>query len=761
MFLIGSKNRTLYFKNLMVLPKTGSVKKYFFGSSSAINSVGPRLAVILSLVVIALLAFNGTVIGSSKKTANFLRLEFMPGRHSTEPDAEYGRYFLSFKEGIEARIGREGSIPLFYVDILGARIDANPFLMNFPNGPARLVRLNQTSRNPDVVRATFFLRQNLKPEVKTGDRSLEISFSPTSQAIETKKRQAFSLIPPGKAAAIPEKKAVFEPLNIVVKDTTPEEIFRELARRSGKSIYFRDPVKSPGQLNITANDPQSAMREIANKVGAVITEEDGDIWVSTTQNPLLKLSSTDMVRQADLSNLALGDVLRALGQIAELNIIIDHSLEKVKDEPLNIYLQKTSVRRAFETILKVNNLVFSPVDDKTMLIMTASESRSLEGKVVRVVPVQVPWEKLSNLARQALSGDMLSRVTIQEDLGNLIITGDREAVDNAQIVLASVENKLLHAGESVAREFFHPVNTKAEDIIKLVTDALAANENFKITHDTRTDMLVISGAPTSVSKAAEMLKKLDKIPTRQALIHIRLVEIHRSDLAGMGIRFPDKLAAFNDIAKANASTIIVPAEFSAFNESAKIKTLANPTLRCMDKEESTIDISEQIPVKSTVTDYLPVASASLAARTSDVWTTSEIGIKLKVKPQIHHDGEISMEVNVDQTELVSMVEGHPWTAKRQINTRVRVKDKETVAIGGLIRNKKDTKKRPVPLLSKIPLIRDLVRRVEHRNESEEKTEMVILITPTIVNSFDQHQRLTLSESIDSINESSQKNASKH
>lgn len=66
----------------------------------------------------------------------------------------------------------------------------------------------------------------------------------------------------------------------------------------------------------------------------------------------------------------------------------------------------------------------------------------------------------------------------------------------------------------------------------------------------------------------------------------------------MGLKFPDVLANVGDITEANGSTIIVPAVFTAFDDNSKVKTLANPTLRCMDKEESTIDISEQIPVKA-------------------------------------------------------------------------------------------------------------------------------------------------------------------
>lgn len=692
-----------------------------------------RFLVITGLMTLVFVPFLPIAGGSPTKTGNFLRLDYMPGQNATEPDREFGRYFLSFAEPVKVQAGNESSIPLFYMDILGATIDMNPFLLNFPRGPVKMVRLNQTSVDPSVVRVTFFLRQHLQHEIKSSNHNIEVTFSATDNMIEEKKRHAYSLIPPGPTVKPRVIDRNSEPLNIVVKNSDPESIFKELARRTGKSIHFRDPIKSPGTINISAADPQEAMEEIASKIGAVITEEDGDIWVSTTQNPLLKLSSSDMVGKADLSNLALGDVLRALGQIAELNIILDVSLSNIKEKPVDMYLQKISVRRAFETLLKVNDLVVSPIDDKTLMIMTASSSRSIEGKVVRIVPVQVPLAKLTSLAKKSISVDLLNRVSIQEDLGNLLLIGDRDAVDNAQIALASIENKLLHAGDSISREFFHPVNTKPAELIRMVTEALEKTENFKITHDDRTDMLVFSGSPTSVDKAVKLVKKLDLTPTRQALIHIRLVEIHRSDLAGMGIKFPDKLAGTTDITRYDASTIVIPAEFVAFDQNSKIKTLANPTLRCMDKEESTIDISEQIPVKSSVTDYLPVASSSLAARTSDVWTTSEIGIKLSVKPQIHQDGEVTMDVMVDQTELVSLVEGHPWTAKRSIKTRARVKNQETVVIGGLIRNKKDTTKTPIPLLSKIPLLRDIVRHLERRNTKEEKTEMVILITPRIVN----------------------------
>lgn len=725
------------------------MKYYKFINSCFKNTSGGRFLIALAAVA-AIYCFTGLVNAYSRSNAGgkFLRLDFVPGAIEGQGKEQHGRYILSFDGQISAKICKESSIPLFYADILGARIESNPFLMNFERGPVKMARLTQISDEPPVLRATFFLRRPLAPNVKARKNGMEIYFSEPGAKQEDDKRTSYSLIAPTKKAnkAIPvaEKKAASpalvkttaseEPTLVRVTNSDAASILRELARQAGRTIHFRDPVQSRVELDITATDPGEAMHQVAEKIGYAVTLEDGDIWVSRVENPLLRISESDQVEGADLSNLALGDVLRALGQIAEVNIGLDKSMDSAKERKVNIYFQKISVRRAFETLLKVHDLVLTIVDEKTLLVMTLENARQIEGKVVRIMALQVPYEKLTTVVAQTVSSDIQARVKTQEDLGNLILTGDKEAVDIYETAVKSLEGKMLHAGEAFSREYFHPLNTKPEDLITIVNENLDKSENIKITHDKRTDMLLVSGPSSSVVRAIDMIKKLDLDPTRQALIHIRLIEIQRKDLDTMGIRFPDQLVSTDDIANFSASSIVIPANFTAFQDSNRIKTLANPTLRCMDKEEASIDISEQIPIKNTVTNYHAAAAASMSVSTSDNWTTSDVGIKLNVQPFIHKDNEITMKVDVDLTELLSLVEGHPWTAKRNIKTMVRVKDNETVVIGGLIRNKKTTNKRPVPLLSRIPILRRLLKRIEHTEDNEEKGEMVILITPNVVTS---------------------------
>lgn len=708
-----------------------------------------RLSAALAGLVLLVLAAGFPFLYSESKGSRFVRLDFVPGSIEGASHEQHGRYILTFDRPVSAKICKESTIPLFYTDILGGRIDSTPFLMNFERGPVKLARLTQVSDDPAVLRATFFLKKSLVPAVKFVKNSIEINFTEPGSEKQQDKRNSYSLIDPdgrgslnklaagtvkpATAAAITEDVKV-EPTRIKISNSDTATVLRELARQTGRSIHFRDPVQSRIELDISAADNGEALSQVAAKAGFAITIEDGDIWVSRLENPLLRISERDQVEGADLSNLALGDVLKALGQIAEVNIGLDKSLDSIKERRVSIYFQKISVRRAFETLLKVHDLVLTIVDEKTLLVMTLDNARQLAGKVVRILPLQVPYEKLNKVVSEVVSSEIIARVKTQDDLGNVILTGDKEAVDIYETAVKSLEGKMLFAGEAFSREYFHPLNTKPEDLMALIKENLTEEQNVKVSFDKRTDLMLVSGPVTSVSRTLEIMKKLDHDPTRQALIHIRLIEISRKEMETIGIKMPEQLASTDDITKFNASSIVIPANFTAFQDNNRIKTLANPTIRCMDKEEASIDISEQIPIKNTVTNYFSAAAASMSVTTSDNWTTSDVGIKLNVQPFIHKDNEITMKVDVDLTELLSLVEGHPWTAKRNIKTMVRVKDRETVVIGGLIRNKKTSNKRPIPLLSKIPFLRRLLKNVGHNENSDEKGEMVILITPNVVTS---------------------------
>lgn len=729
-----------------------------------INRQSPSILTAARTLIAALAAcavifvFQGGTGISAVSASNFKRLDFAPPQKQGGGIAAPGRFFLAFDGTVSSRLRREVGLPLAYIDILGGRIAMSPLVMPFADGPARLVRLTQLANDPPVVRATFFLRELATPHIRALGDTLEISFhagssgaATDSMIVSTKQKvpQPYSLLEPGtgmaseavamrqpgsdRCAGQAPRDIDVTPIDLNLKGVQASHLLKELAKQAGMNVHFRDAFDSYIDVQAVASSPIEAMTTVVAKLGGTLSIEDGEIWIALVGNPLLAFSDQDLVEGADLRGLALGDVLRALGQIGELNIVLDKSLGALKDQPVDALLQRMTYRRAFETLLRLNELTVREIDSHTLLVQTLAASRLAAGNAVRVLPLKYGIEKVKNLLEKSFTSELLARVKLEEDLGNLVVIGDREAVEQVHGFVEALEGKIARAGESVKRMLYRPVNTKPEDLIKLATESLGEKGTPKMQKDDRTDTIVVSGSTDAVDRALALMKNLDRPRTRQAIIQVRLLELKRQDLSTLGLKLQATSIAAADISRPPTS-VTLPADFSFDNTLVNAKTLANPTLRCMDKEEATIDISEQIPVKNTSTEYLPLASSTLAARTSDNWSTYDIGIKLTIKPHIHIDNEVTMDVNADFTELVKLVEGHPWTAKRNVKTRIRVKSSETVVIGGLIRRKKGTTRKPVPIIHKIPLLRKLVKPIEYRDNEQDETEMVILLRPHVVGS---------------------------
>ena len=108
---------------------------------------------------------------------------------------------------------------------------------------------------------------------------------------------------------------------------------------------------------------------------------------------------------------------------------------------------------------------------------------------------------------------------------------------------------------------------------------------------------------------------------------------------------------------------------------------------------------------------------------------------MKVTPRINGDGEITMDVFPTVQNILSFVgtaeNQKPIKSSRSIRTRVTVKSGETLALGGLLSENESEVERKVPFLGSIPLLGKWL--FTHKSIERTKTDLLILITPTIVN----------------------------
>lgn len=164
----------------------------------------------------------------------------------------------------------------------------------------------------------------------------------------------------------------------------------------------------------------------------------------------------------------------------------------------------------------------------------------------------------------------------------------------------------------------------------------------------------------------------------------------------------------------------------ALVETGEATIRATPRISTLDGKKARIFIGKQ--------EMFSVTSGPVSFPTTQL-ETIDAGIVLDITPRISESGDIN--VTIDQAE-VSHVEargdlGLPKLSKRTVSTTVRVRDEETIVIGGLLQRKTNYIEKKIPLLSDIPLLGHIFRSVSHEDE---ETEVLILITPHILRDDD-------------------------
>ncbi|NLE68122.1 MAG: hypothetical protein GX608_11945 [Lentisphaerae bacterium] len=173
---------------------------------------------------------------------------------------------------------------------------------------------------------------------------------------------------------------------------------------------------------------------------------------------------------------------------------------------------------------------------------------------------------------------------------------------------------------------------------------------------------------------------------------------------------------------------------SAIKRNSNSDMISHPLIVVGNRVEAKIHVGERYPTVTSKKDQNREGGTTVDSYSEEVvW--NDLGLTLWVIPEIDTQQNVvrltvnpSMSVWVKdiQTEAGSVL---PVISTRHLSTRVNVPSSQTVAIGGLMNTEKTKKEKRVPLLGDIPLLGLLFR---HNEDLDEKHNLIILITPTIL-----------------------------
>lgn len=299
--------------------------------------------------------------------------------------------------------------------------------------------------------------------------------------------------------------------------------------------------------------------------------------------------------------------------------------------------------------------------------------------------------------------------------------------------------------------------SEVEDLSKQVKEFLTPNRGSVIA-DKRTTSLIIRDTGETLSKITRLVKELD-IPPAQVMIEGKLVEASESFQETFGIDWSyagtPKVLSQNsngqDISLRTGMNIVnlgentasgnfsiqagvldvfgnLNARLSLEETKNNIKVISSPRIMAMNKEEAEINQSGEVFTRKTITDNTGTPQTENIPRPYNV--------SMKVTPQVTAEGSVIMDVHV-QREFPGAADrdtGERPINKREAKTKTLVKNGQTAVIGGIFQNDTTNAQTGVPYLKDIPFLGWLFKS---EGKTIEKTELLVFLTPRIMNLQDQ------------------------
>ncbi|MFC3193132.1 type II secretion system secretin GspD [Marinicella sediminis] len=274
------------------------------------------------------------------------------------------------------------------------------------------------------------------------------------------------------------------------------------------------------------------------------------------------------------------------------------------------------------------------------------------------------------------------------------------------------------------------------------------------------NQLLIKAGVSDYEKILSAIERLDIEPL-QVLVELKIIEVTLFDSIthGMDLLFGDGAPEIGTSATTAGKTPYdfgtsgaringggiayrflgtdAEARLTALEKEDRIAVLSTPTLLVLNNKNATINVGDQIPITN-------VGSINNGGGLNNGTISStrfiQTGVQVDITPRVNPGGLVYMEISQDVSNPGPIPEnGAPSIASRQLNTEIAVQSGNTIVMGGLIRENDNLSKSGFPVLSKIPVLGNVFGS---KTKTSDRTELMLLITPTVIENPEQARKVT-------------------
>jgi general secretion pathway protein D len=293
------------------------------------------------------------------------------------------------------------------------------------------------------------------------------------------------------------------------------------------------------------------------------------------------------------------------------------------------------------------------------------------------------------------------------------------------------------------RQITVPPTQAAQTAPSTVSQNASFSGDVTIVPDARANTLLIRSSPSDFALILAAVKAIDVRPL-QVLIEVLVAEIRsdRSFSFGVDATLPpthvnssDNPTISGSMARLGVADFVLKvmgiggvdaeATLRAAASRGDATIVSRPVLLAANNEPAEINVGSQRPFVQ-VARVLPTDNAAR----DQVVEYKDVGTRLRVIPTISSDGYVMLQVTQEVNAATSEQQFEaPVISTRSVDTKLLIRDGQTIVLGGLTDREHETSQGGVPLLSSIPLLGGLFGHVEHQTT---RTELFLFLTPHIL-----------------------------
>lgn len=334
-----------------------------------------------------------------------------------------------------------------------------------------------------------------------------------------------------------------------------------------------------------------------------------------------------------------------------------------------------------------------------------------------------------------------------EDIVRLLLATNqlerRVLDDDTLLIYPNTPAKVAEYREMVVRTFYlsNADATKAAAAVRTITKAR------DVVIDEKLNMIMVRDSAEVVRLAEKLIASQD-IADPEVMLELEVLEVSVNRLLELGIHWPDSVSATisgadgvagrlkldelrnrsSGMVRLNTNDPLVSAQFRSQKGDANL--LANPRVRVRNRHTAKILIGERVPVITT--------TSTANVGTSESVNYLDVGLKLEIEPTVSLDGEVSMKIALEVSNILETITRASGTQAYRLGTRntstnLSLHDGETNILAGLIQRDERRSNTGVPGANEIPVVSKLFGAAQ---DSDSRTEIVLLVTPRIVRNLD-------------------------